>query len=61
MACNPDFIQYIIDPCSDAGEIAVNKMMVFGLICDNNFYVKDGAWPGRSVSLDCAGHAVLHG
>lgn len=46
MACNPDFVQYIIDQCSGAGEIAVKKMMgdycaycdgvLFGLICDNN-------------------------
>ncbi len=27
MACNPDFVQYIIDQCSGAGEIAVKKMM----------------------------------
>ena len=57
MACNPDFIQYIIDQCSDAGEIAVKKMMgdyciycdgvLFGLICDNNFYVKVTE-PGRA-------------
>ena len=50
MACNSDFVQYIIDQCSGAGEIAVKKMMgdycvycdgvLFGLICDNNFYVK---------------------
>ena len=50
MACNPDFVQFIIDQCSDAGEIAVKKMMgdwcaycdgvLFGLICDNNFYIK---------------------
>ena len=50
MACLPDFVQYIIDQCSGAGEIAVKKMMgdycaycdgiLFGLICDNNFYVK---------------------
>ena len=50
MACSPDFVQYIIDQCSGAGEIAVKKMMgdyciycdgvLFGLICDNNFYVK---------------------
>ena len=43
MACNPDFVQFIIDQCSDAGEIAVKKMMgdycaycdgvLFGLIC----------------------------
>ena len=45
MACSPDFVQYIIDQCSGAGEIAVKKMMgdycvycdgvLFGLICDN--------------------------
>ncbi|MCR5709499.1 MAG: TfoX/Sxy family protein [Bacteroidales bacterium] len=50
MACNPDFVQFIIDQCSGAGEIAVWKMMgdyciycdgtIFGLICDNNLYVK---------------------
>ena len=50
MACSPDFVQYIIDQCSVAGDIAVKKMMgdyciycdgvLFGLICDNNFYVK---------------------
>ena len=50
MACNPEFVQYIIDQCSGAGEIAVKKMMgdycaycdgvLFGLICDNGFYVK---------------------
>lgn len=27
MACNPDFVQYICDQCSGAGEIAVKKMM----------------------------------
>ena len=50
MACNEDFVQYIIDQCSKAGEIAVKKMMgdyciycngiLFGLICDSNLYVK---------------------
>ena len=50
MACNSDFVQYITDQCSGAGEIAVKKMMgdycvycdgvLFGLICDNNFYLK---------------------
>ena len=50
MACNTDFVQYIVDQCSGAGEITVRKMMgdyciycngvLFGLICDNNFYVK---------------------
>ena len=50
MACNTDFVQYIIDQCSGAGEIVVKKMMgdwciycdgiLFGLICDNDLYVK---------------------
>ena len=50
MASNADFVQYIVDQCSGAGEIAARKMMgdycvycdgiLFGLICDNNFYVK---------------------
>ena len=50
MASNPDFVQYIIDQCSGAGDIAVKKMMgdyciycdgiLFGLICDNNLYIK---------------------
>lgn len=50
MACNPDNVQFIIDQCSGAGEIAVKKMMgdwcaycdgvLFGLIWDNNFYIK---------------------
>lgn len=50
MACSSDFVQYIVDQCSGAGEIAVKKMMgdyciycdgiLFGLICDNNLYVK---------------------
>ena len=50
MACNYDFVQYIIDQCLGAGEISVKKMMgdyciycdgiLFGLICDNNLYVK---------------------
>ena len=58
MACSPGFVQYIIDQCSDAGEIAVKKMMgdyciycdgvLLGLICDNNFYVKVTE-PGRAV------------
>ena len=58
MACTPDFVQFIIDQCSGAGEIAVKKMMgdycaycdgiLFGLICDNNFYVKVTD-PGRAI------------
>ena len=50
MASNADFVQYIVDQCSGAGEITVKKMMgdyciycdgvIFGLICDNNLYIK---------------------
>ena len=50
MACNPDFVQYIVDQCAGAGTITVKKMFgdyviycngkIFGLICDNRFYVK---------------------
>ena len=54
MACSPDFVQYIIDQCSGAGEIAVKKMMgdycIYsdGVLCDNNFYVKVTE-PGKVV------------
>ena len=50
MASNADFVQYIADQCSGAGEILVKKMFgdygiycdgkIFGLICDNGFYLK---------------------
>ena len=50
MASNPDFVQYIADQCSGAGNIEAKKMFgdfgiycdgkIFGLICDNGFYVK---------------------
>ncbi|MBR5905733.1 MAG: TfoX/Sxy family protein [Bacteroidales bacterium] len=50
MACSSDFVQFIVDQCSGAGEIAVKKMMgdyciycdgvLFGLICDNNLFIK---------------------
>lgn len=50
MASNPDFVQYIEDQCSGAGEIVAKKMFgdygiycngkIFGLICDNRFYLK---------------------
>lgn len=58
MACNADFIQYIVDQCSGAGEIAARKMMgdyclycdgvLFGLLCDDNFYLKVTE-PGRAL------------
>ena len=50
MASNADFVQFIIDQCSGAGEITAKKMMgdyciycsgiLFGLVCDNNLYIK---------------------
>ena len=61
MACNADFVQYIVDQCSGAGAITVRKMMgdfciycdgvLFGLICDNNLYVKETD-DGRAVLKD---------
>ena len=50
MACHADYVQYIADQCSCAGEITVRKMFgdygiycngkIFGLICDDQFFVK---------------------
>lgn len=50
MASNTDFVQYVVDQCSGAGEITVKKMFgeygiycdgkIFGLICDDCFFVK---------------------
>ena len=47
MASNSDFVQYIADQCSGAGEITTRKMfgdygiycnsIIFGLICDDHF------------------------
>ena len=47
MASNPDFVQYIVDQCSGAGEITARKMFgdycvycsgkPFALVCDNGF------------------------
>ena len=58
MASNPDFVQYIADQCSEAGEIMVKKMFgdygiycdgkIFGLICDDHFFVKPTE-AGRSM------------
>ena len=58
MASNTDFVQYISDQCTGAGEIAVKKMMgdwciycdgiLFGLICDNNLYIKVTE-PGKAL------------
>ena len=50
MSCNADFVQYIADQCSGAGEIMTKKMFgdygiycdgkLFGLICDDCLYLK---------------------
>ena len=50
MASNADFVQYIADQCSGAGEIVTKKMFgeygiycngkILGLICDDKFYLK---------------------
>ena len=50
MASSADFVQYITDQCSGAGEMAARKMFgdygiycdgkLVGLICDDRFYVK---------------------
>ena len=50
MASNTDFVQYIADQCSGAGEIIVKKMFgdygiycdgkIFGLICAACFHLK---------------------
>ncbi len=50
MASHADFVQYIADQCSEAGEIVAKKMFgdygiycngkIFGLICDDCFYLK---------------------
>ena len=58
MASNADFVQYIADQCSSAGEIITKKMFgdygiycngkIFGLICDDRFYLKPTE-AGRSL------------
>ncbi|MBR5085601.1 MAG: TfoX/Sxy family protein [Muribaculaceae bacterium] len=50
MASSSDFVQYVADQCSGAGEIVTKKMFgdygiycdgkIFGLICDDCFYLK---------------------
>ena len=50
MASNIDLVHYIADQCSGAGDITTRKMFgdyaiycdgkIFGLICDNNLYIK---------------------
>ena len=67
MASNTDFVQYIADQCSGAGEIVTKKMFgdygiycngkIFGLICDDRFYVKPTE-AGRDM-LRCSSSAGL--
>ncbi len=50
MSCRAEFVQYIADQCSGAGEITLRKMFgeygiycngkIFGLICDDQLFVK---------------------
>ena len=50
MASNTDFVQFIADQCASAGNIMTKKMFgdygiycngkIFGLICNNRFYLK---------------------
>lgn len=50
MASKPEFVAYIADQCSAAGEITYRKMFgeygiyldgkIFGLICDNQLFIK---------------------
>ena len=50
MASSIDFVQYIVDQCSKAGDIVAKKMFddygiycdrkIFGLICDDKFFLK---------------------
>ena len=58
MASRQDFVQYIAEQCGSAGEIISKKMFgdygiycddkIFGLICDDRFYVKPTE-AGRSL------------
>lgn len=50
MASNPSFVQYVMDQCAKAGNVAARKMFgdygvycdgkIIGLISDNGFYIK---------------------
>ncbi|MCR5180589.1 MAG: TfoX/Sxy family protein [Bacteroidaceae bacterium] len=61
MASNADFVQYVADQCSGAGEITTRKMfgdygiycngLIFGLICDNRLFIKPTA-AARSIVPD---------
>ena len=44
MASSLDFVQYVVDQCSEAGEVVDYGIYcngkIFGLICDDRFYLK---------------------
>ena len=50
MASSKNFVQYIVDQCSGAGDIVAKKMFgdygiycdgkIFGLVCDDRFFIK---------------------
>ena len=50
MASSKDFVQYVTDQCSEAGDIVAKRMFgeygiycngrIFGLVCDDRFYLK---------------------
>lgn len=50
MASNPEFVQYIADQLTDAGQITYRKMFgdygfycdgkIFALVCDNQLFIK---------------------
>lgn len=62
MASSADFVQYIVDQCGGAGNIEARKMFddygvycngkIFGLICDNGFYVKPTEEGRRSLHTE---------
>ena len=62
MASSADFVQYIADQCSGAGEIVTKKMFgdyaiycdgkIFGLICDDCFYLKPTAAGRKLLRVD---------
>lgn len=61
MASNSDFVQYVTEQCSGAGEIVAKKMFgdyciycngkVIGLICDDKLFIKPTN-AGRSLLRD---------
>ena len=74
MASSIDFVQYIVDQCSGAGDIVAKKMFgdygiycggkIFGLICDDKFYLKptnllEDGWQGNDFCQSFSLHVFL--